>query len=123
VIITGEGRAFSAGGDMNFLHDRLRTAPEENSRVMRDYYRRFLSVRKLNVPIIAAINGHAVGAGLCLALACDMRLAADTAKLGVNFSKVCVCVCVCHKACAHIYIYIYMRAFMFFFVCVCVCVL
>lgn len=52
---------------------------------MRKFYDRFLSVRQLSVPVIAAINGPAVGAGLCLALACDLRIAAKDAKLGVTF--------------------------------------
>jgi enoyl-CoA hydratase len=51
------------------------------------FYRAWLSIRRLEVPTIAAVNGHAIGAGLCLALACDLRYAADSAKLGVPFVK------------------------------------
>ena len=51
------------------------------------FYRAWLSIRKLEVPTIAAVNGPAIGAGLCLALACDIRYAAQGAKLGAPFVK------------------------------------
>jgi enoyl-CoA hydratase len=51
------------------------------------FYRMYLSVRDLAVPTIAALNGPAIGAGLCVALACDLRIAAREAKLGLNFTK------------------------------------
>eukprot|EP01094_Clydonella_sp_ATCC50884_P028137 TRINITY_DN8352_c0_g1_i1.p1 TRINITY_DN8352_c0_g1~~TRINITY_DN8352_c0_g1_i1.p1 ORF type:complete len:177 (+),score=46.38 TRINITY_DN8352_c0_g1_i1:512-1042(+) len=54
---------------------------------MLKFYSRFLSIRSLAVPTIAAINGHAVGAGLCLALASDIRIVSTSAKLGLNFTK------------------------------------
>ena len=49
------------------------------------FYERFLCVRKLPVPVIAAINGAAIGAGACFATACDMRVAAAGAKIGFTF--------------------------------------
>jgi enoyl-CoA hydratase/carnithine racemase len=95
VVLTGAGAAFSAGGDLAMLEDKSRagrTEPGEAARArnrsfMRDFYRLFLSVRDLPYPSIAAIQGAAIGAGLALALACDLRIAAREAKLGLNFAK------------------------------------
>ena len=63
IVLTGEGKAFSAGGDLQFLLDRTKDEPLRNSSIMRDFYRRFLSIRSLPVPVIAAVNGAAIGAG------------------------------------------------------------
>ncbi|WP_134741998.1 enoyl-CoA hydratase/isomerase family protein [Nocardioides sp. 503] len=87
VVVTGEGTAFCSGGDTSWIAgepdatvDRLRTR-------MIGFYRAWLSIRRLEVPTIAAVNGAAIGAGLCVALACDLRYAAAGAKLGVPFVK------------------------------------
>jgi len=85
VVVTGAGKAFSAGGDLQFLRDRHADTPSRNAPIMRAFYERFLCVRSLPVPVLAAINGPAVGAGLCFALACDMRIAAPKAKMGLTF--------------------------------------
>jgi len=85
VVVSGAGKAFSAGGDLQFLIDRHHDTPSRNAQIMRRFYQRFLCVRSLPVPVIAAINGPAVGAGLCFALACDIRIAAPQARLGVTF--------------------------------------
>lgn len=75
-ILRGEGRAFSAGGDLNWLLDRHRDSRENNQRIMVAFYKRFLVLRSLHVPVIGVINGAAVGAGMCLALGgCDLRIA------------------------------------------------
>lgn len=87
-VITGDGDAFSAGGDLKWLRARHHsTSAYGNSKTMVDFYKRFLSVHRIPVPTIAAINGAAIGAGLCMTLACDFRLASDKAKLGFTFAK------------------------------------
>jgi enoyl-CoA hydratase len=86
-LLRGEGSAFSAGGDLAFLDARAASTPEENRRTMRAYYELFLSVMRLRVPSIAVVNGAAMGAGMCLALACDMRLAARGATMALNFVR------------------------------------
>lgn len=85
VLLTGSGRAFSAGGDIEFLRDRSKDSPSRNAVIMRDFYRRMLHLRDLNVPIIAAINGPAIGAGLAVSLACDMRVSSRSASMGLTF--------------------------------------
>eukprot|EP00698_Gefionella_okellyi_P013839 TRINITY_DN3818_c0_g1_i4.p1 TRINITY_DN3818_c0_g1~~TRINITY_DN3818_c0_g1_i4.p1 ORF type:complete len:210 (+),score=30.75 TRINITY_DN3818_c0_g1_i4:1334-1963(+) len=56
-----------------------------NVQIMKRFYERFLSIRTLPVPVIAAINGPAIGAGLCLAGATDMRITAKNVKMGYTF--------------------------------------
>eukprot|EP00620_Florenciella_sp_RCC1587_P009319 CAMPEP_0182601084 /NCGR_PEP_ID=MMETSP1324-20130603/91305_1 /TAXON_ID=236786 /ORGANISM="Florenciella sp., Strain RCC1587" /LENGTH=486 /DNA_ID=CAMNT_0024818993 /DNA_START=340 /DNA_END=1803 /DNA_ORIENTATION=- len=81
VVLTGEGRAFSAGGDLDWLMERTKSTPKQNMDIMVQFYNRFLSIRSLPVPTIAAINGPAIGAGMCVALACDVRVASAKAKV------------------------------------------
>lgn len=87
VVLTGSGRAFSAGGDLEYLLERPNVKPFVNTTMMKRFYDRFLSIRTLPVPIIAALNGPAIGAGLCIALACDIRVASTDAKLGLTFAS------------------------------------
>ena len=95
VVLTGVGRAFSAGGDLDMLQqqaDRGAENPGTAWRGIRDemstFYRLFLSIRDIRCPTIAAINGHAIGAGFCVALGCDFRYTAAEAKLGLNFTRI-----------------------------------
>lgn len=85
VVLTGNGKAFSAGGDFQFLKDRHADTPERNAVIMRRFYKRMLKIRELPLPTIAAINGPAIGAGLAVALACDMRVAYKKATMGITF--------------------------------------
>lgn len=86
LIITGEGRAFCSGGDVSGgddAHHALMESQLSHAREMRDgMHRVILALHHLDKPVIAMINGAAVAGGLTLALACDFRIAADTAKLG-----------------------------------------
>jgi len=86
IVITGKGSCFSAGADFKsnlqgVASDRL---PSERSYAM---YEPFLRVLDVEVPVIAAMNGHAVGGGFGLSLLCDLRIANRDAKLGANFAK------------------------------------
>ena len=85
LIITGSGSVFSAGGDLNMLKRMLDQSAEDNRREMGDFYRAYLSVLKVDVPVIAAMNGHAIGAGACFPLACDIRILAENARMGYSF--------------------------------------
>lgn len=95
VILTGAGSAFSAGGDLDMIESKARAGVERpggevrdgHRRFMREFYGLFLSIRRLPCPALAAINGHAIGAGFCVALACDLRIAAQEARLGLNFTR------------------------------------
>jgi 2-(1,2-epoxy-1,2-dihydrophenyl)acetyl-CoA isomerase len=84
VILTGAGRGFCAGADLSELAGGTRPEPsiyEQLQGVPRP------SFFKLEKPVIAAVNGACVGAGLSLALTCDIRIASDKAKFGSAFIK------------------------------------
>ncbi len=85
VVVTGEGSAFCSGGNTSWITSEPDATVDQLRARMVPFYRAWLSIRRLEVPTIAAVNGHAIGAGLCLALACDLRYAADGAKLGAPF--------------------------------------
>ncbi|MDP3890888.1 enoyl-CoA hydratase/isomerase family protein [Nocardioides sp.] len=87
VVVTGEGPAFCSGGNTSWIASEPDATVDELRTRMLAFYRAWLSIRRLEVPTIAAVNGHAIGAGLCVALACDIRYAAAGAKLGVPFVK------------------------------------
>ena len=87
VVVTGEGSAFCSGGDTSWIASEPDATVDDLRRRMLPFYRAWLGIRSLEVPTIAAVNGAAIGAGLCLALACDIRYAATSARLGVPFVK------------------------------------
>jgi enoyl-CoA hydratase/carnithine racemase len=84
VVVTGTGACFSSGADFKATLQRSDGAPHERSYAM---YAPFLSLLELDVPVIGALNGHAVGGGFGLALVCDVRIGAVDAKYGANFVK------------------------------------
>lgn len=87
VVVTGAGSAFCSGGDLSWIGSEPDSTVDDLRHRMHAFYRTWLAVRELDVPTIAAVNGAAVGAGLAVALACDLRYAAEDARLGVPFTS------------------------------------
>jgi enoyl-CoA hydratase/carnithine racemase len=87
VVVTGEGSAFCSGGNTSWIAGEPDATVDQLRSRMLPFYRAWLSIRKLEVPTIAAINGPAIGAGLAMALACDIRYAARGARMGVPFLR------------------------------------
>jgi enoyl-CoA hydratase/carnithine racemase len=79
VVITGAGRAFCAGADLSAGRDRFKDRPTSSAGRVAPW-----DVRK---PVVAAVNGHAIGVGLTFALACDLRFVAEDAKLSFAFVR------------------------------------
>ena len=90
IVLQGAGdQAFSAGGNLEWLQSLHRNPVHKNVDAMLSFYNSFMGIRTLPIPIIVALQGPAMGAGACLALACDMRVATrdKPAILGFPFSK------------------------------------
>ena len=79
VVVTGAGKAFCAGADLN---DLLAAREREN---IQDIYRGFLRIADSALPTVAAVNGAAVGAGMNMALACDLIVAAESSRFDSRF--------------------------------------
>ncbi len=89
VIITGAGRAFCAGGDVDYMSGLQKSGDVESFRKLLDAGREIVTtIAELPIPVIAAVNGVAAGAGCNLALACDYRMAAGSAKFSESFVKI-----------------------------------
>lgn len=87
LVVTGKNDVFSSGGDLDLLRSFAEKEPEENQRYMESFYNLFLEVRNMPFPVIAAVNGHAIGASLAMAMACDLRYFVPDAKYAFNFVR------------------------------------
>jgi 2-(1,2-epoxy-1,2-dihydrophenyl)acetyl-CoA isomerase len=88
VILTGAGPAFCAGGDFDELKRFSDAGPEKAADHLYSGFQRMIrTVRELEVPVVAAVNGPAMGAGMDLALACDLRIASSDAKFGQVWAR------------------------------------
>lgn len=90
LVLTGNGSAFSAGGDLKAMLDGTSLVDRERPEATRMAYRRGIQqlpelFEALEVPVIAAVNGPAMGAGCDLAMMCDIRIASETARFAQTF--------------------------------------
>jgi 2-(1,2-epoxy-1,2-dihydrophenyl)acetyl-CoA isomerase len=92
LIVTGADRAFSAGGDVNWfkrgVEDPDHDLPSEVRRGAEVLHQAIVDFRRLPYPMIAAINGPAAGAGMSLALSCDIRIASDRAFMAIAYGRI-----------------------------------
>ena len=87
LILTGEGKAFCAGADMDEIL-RVNSDAVEAHKVLKVYLECIETIRMMDIPVIARINGDAYGGGAILALACDFTIAVEAAKFGFLFVRV-----------------------------------
>lgn len=87
-VLTGEGSSFCAGHDITEMLAAQGQAISYREHLRRTYNPLILQIRRLEKPVIAAINGPVAGAGLGIALACDLRIAAETALFTVGFTGI-----------------------------------
>ncbi len=88
LILTGEGRSFCSGADMRSTFKMYDQPPAGAHQTVVKFYQTFLSIRSLEIPTIAVVKGHTIGAGVCLAMACDMIIASTDTKLAMSFIKI-----------------------------------
>jgi 2-(1,2-epoxy-1,2-dihydrophenyl)acetyl-CoA isomerase len=92
LIVTGSGRAFCAGGDVNWfkrgVEDPDADLPSEVRRGAEALHQAIVDFRRVPYPVIAAVNGPAAGAGMSLALSCDIRIASEDAFFAIAYGRI-----------------------------------
>jgi 2-(1,2-epoxy-1,2-dihydrophenyl)acetyl-CoA isomerase len=88
VVLTGEGRAFCAGGDLDDLYPKLSGGGVNAARLqMHEFHRVIEAIRAVPCPVVAAVNGACAGAGISVALACDLVVACESAVFHPSFTR------------------------------------
>ncbi|MDX2276659.1 MAG: enoyl-CoA hydratase-related protein [Hyphomonadaceae bacterium] len=93
VVLTGAGKSFCAGGDLKAIREKTGIGPRDAAVDTRANYRRGVhkvieTIAEVEIVTVAAINGHAIGLGLDIAVLCDLRVAAVSAQMASSFVKV-----------------------------------
>jgi enoyl-CoA hydratase len=88
LVVTGAGDAFCAGADLPAMFGAPERPTAEIRAGLQTYYEAFWALLGLQIPTIAAVNGPAVGAGLNLAMSCDVRIAGPSASFGATFARI-----------------------------------
>jgi 2-(1,2-epoxy-1,2-dihydrophenyl)acetyl-CoA isomerase len=90
VVLTGEGDCFCAGGDVAAMHkaEKGNELGHYLRRISRAINRSILTMKEMKKPVVAAVNGSAMGAGFSLLLGADLRIAVDTAKFAMSFRNI-----------------------------------
>jgi len=88
LVVTGTGRAFCTGGDVGRMGEGRPTPLEHKSRLWENIHRVPKALETVDKPVIAMVNGLAVGAGMGMALMCDVRIASDAARFSTGYVKV-----------------------------------
>ena len=88
IVVTGTGEGFCSGIDLSWLQDTGRSPLQHKLDLTEHIHRVPLTLESVDKPVIAALNGPAVGAGLDMALMCDLRLASTTARMSMTYVKV-----------------------------------
>ncbi|KAI3590322.1 Enoyl-CoA hydratase (plasmid) [Cupriavidus sp. U2] len=87
VVLTGAGKVFNGGGDLKELMSPDPTEMESEFKLLRDYNKITKRLYYFDIPVIAALNGPAIGGGVGIALACDFAIASETARYDLAFHK------------------------------------